>query len=105
MPHPLTIHFQGDNMRPEGMAPSLGELMGKAGEKKELGLKDLPDLLGEKMPELPANRLGRFRLINALQERFGAGFRNLPMVSKILKEFDENVETENTIRLNKKGRG
>lgn len=90
-------------MRPEGKA-SLGELMGKAGEKEDLGLKDLPLILGEKMPDLPKNRIGKFRLVNALQQRFGPGFKNIPMVTKIMKEFDDEVETENVIRANKKGR-
>lgn len=91
-------------MRPEGKPASLGELLGSAGDKKELGLEDLPQILGEKMPDLPKTRIGKFRLINALQNRFGNGFRNIPMVGKIIKQFDDEIEFENTIRRNKKGR-
>lgn len=75
--------------------------MGKQGDTTSLGLKDLPKLLGEKMPELPRNRIGKFRLLNALSQRFGPGYTNIPMVSEILKQFDQEVETENVIRLNK----
>ena len=59
------------DLRPEGKPASLGELLGSASDKKELGLKDLPEILGEKMPDLPKNRIGKFRLLNALQNRFG----------------------------------
>lgn len=83
----------------------MGEVLGKdAASKEDLGLKDLPSILGEKMPELPMNRIGKFRLINALQQRFGPGFRNVPMVSSIIKEFDQKMDDENVIRVNKKGR-
>jgi hypothetical protein len=91
-------------MREKGGNATLGELLGKAGSKADLGLKDLPTILGEKMPELPRDRIGKFRLIQALQVRFGDGFRNLPMIKGILNEFDQEVETENVIRANKKGR-
>lgn len=80
----------------------MGELMGKAGGKSNLSLKDLPEILGEKMPELPKNRLGKMRLLNALQVRFGPGYNNIPMVSGILKEFDQEVELENVLRANKR---
>jgi hypothetical protein len=83
---------------------TLGELLGKAGSKADIGLKDLPMILGEKMPELPKNRIGKFRLIQALQVRFGDGYRNLPHIKSIIDEFDKEVETENVIRANMKGR-
>ncbi len=90
-------------MRPKGGNATLGELLGKAGDKSDLGLKDLPQILGEKMPELPRNRVGKFRLIQALQVRFGDGYRNLPFIKNIISEFDKEVETENVIRMNKRG--
>lgn len=91
-------------MRPEGKPASLGELLGKAGSNSDhLSLEDLPTILGEKMPELPKNRIGRFRLINALQVRFGNGYNNIPGVKNIIKQFDEEMKLENIIRMNKKG--
>lgn len=91
-------------MRSPNKPASMNELMGKAGSEMEMSLKDLPKILGEKMPELPRNRIGKFRLVNALQQRFGPGFKNIPMIKDILHEFDEEVDLENTIRANKKGR-
>lgn len=91
-------------MRSSDKPASLGELLGSAADSDNLGVKDLPKILGEKMPELPKNRIGKFRLINALQQRFGPGFRNVPMVKNIIKEFDQEVNDENVIRINKKGR-
>lgn len=91
-------------MRESGSPASLGELLGKSASKQDMGLKDLPEILGEKMPELPLNRIGEFRLMNALSQRFGPGFRDIPMVGKIIKEFNEQVKTENVVRMNKKGR-
>ena len=92
-------------MRSSEKPASLGELMGgKASQAKEMSLEDLPELLGEKMPELPKNRIGKFRLIGALQQRFGNGYMNIPMIKNIVKQFDDEVELENTIRMNKKGR-
>lgn len=91
-------------MREAGKPAKLGELLGKSGEKQDLSLEDLPELLGEKLPELPMNRVGKYRLMNALKQRFGAGYRNVPMVSKILSEFEQRVNDENIIRMNRKGR-
>jgi hypothetical protein len=75
---------------------SLSEVMGKkASDKKEsLRLDDLSDILGEAMPELPKNNVGRFRLIRALQQRFGRNFKTLPGVKNLLHEFDEDVKYE-----------
>lgn len=80
----------------------MGELLGKSGAKSDLSLADLPEILGEKMPELPKNRIGKFRLVSALQARFGPAYNNIPMVTKLIKEFDDEVETENIIRANKR---
>lgn len=77
---------------------SLNELMGKAGGKSStLSLKDLPDLLGEQMPDLPKNEVGKFRLMRALKIRFGNGFRNIPGVNGIMREFAEEVDFEHRI--------
>lgn len=72
---------------------SLNELMGKAGSKAgNMSLDDLKDILGERMPEMPRNQVGRFRLIRSLKQRFGDGFRNIPGVKGLIKEFDEDIE-------------
>lgn len=74
---------------------TLGELMGsKAGVAKTRGLslEDLPELLGERMPKLEYNAVGRMRLTNALRNRFGDNFRQLQGIDEVLKEFDEEVK-------------
>jgi hypothetical protein len=76
---------------------SLAEIMGKRGSEiaeRGIRLADLPELLGEGMPELPQNAVGRFRLLRSLKARFGPNFRSLPGVAGVVKEFDENLEYE-----------
>lgn len=90
-------------MRKSGGQATLGELIGD-GVAKNFSLKDLPNILGEKMPELPKDRIGKHRLVNALRVRFGDGYMNIPSVKNILKEFDDEVELENIIRANRKGK-
>ena len=77
--------------RPERdqMPASLNELMGKATTLERL--EDLPGVLGERMPEIEFNEVGKMRLMRALKNRFGEGFRNLPGVTKILQDFDDEV--------------
>lgn len=91
-------------MRQAGSVAKLGELLGaEASDKQSLSLEDLPELLGEKLPELPLNRVGKYRLLNALKQRFGVGYRNIPMIAGIIRDFEQKVEDENIIRMNKKG--
>lgn len=75
---------------------SLAELMGSAGAAGggKLSLKQLPDILGDGMPELPRNPVGRHRLIRSLQQRYGKNFRSLPGVKDLVKEFDADIELE-----------
>lgn len=89
-------------MRSSQKPASLAELLGK--ETNAFSIKDLPKLLGEKMPDLPKNRIGRFRLTNALKLRFGPGFRNIPGIDSILKEFDEEIRIENIVKQNEGSR-
>lgn len=80
-------------MRPKNMQASLGETMGKAAEKSSMTLADLPDILGpDKVMDMPKNRVGRHRLLKGLQQRFGNGYRNMPGVMELVKEFDEEIE-------------
>lgn len=76
-------------MRAKGGNATLGELIGGA---KDMSLKELPEILGEKMQDMPRNSVGRHRLIRSLSQRFGPGFRNIPGVKNIIKEFDDEIE-------------
>jgi hypothetical protein len=82
---------------------SLAELLGKTAGSK-MTAADLPKLLGEKMPELPRNRVGRFRLMNALKMRFGQGFKNIPGIKDVIEDFDKDVEVENIVKMNLEAR-
>lgn len=74
---------------------SLNELMGRGGDSakaRTLELKDLPVLLGDAMPEIDKTPVGRLRLVSALRNRFGDQWRNIPGVSNIMKEFDDEAK-------------
>lgn len=86
-------------MRSSQKPATLAELLGK--DVGHISMADLPKLLGEKMPEIPKNRIGRYRLNNALKLRFGPGYKNIPGIKNILAEFDSEVSTENIVKLNK----
>ncbi len=66
---------------------------GAAGNGK-LSLNQLPEILGEGMPELPRNPVGRHRLIRSLQQRFGKNYRSLPGVKDLVAEFDKDIDLE-----------
>lgn len=86
--------------RPNGeeLPPTLNELMGKKESMERL--EDLPEMLGEKMPEIEFNAVGRLRLLTALRNRFGEEFRNLPGITKILDDFDQEVRINKVVRKN-----
>lgn len=76
---------------------TLNELMGQKGDHvKDHGLdfEDLKLLLGERMPHLQFDPLGRHRLIHALRDRFGANYKNMPEIQGILSKFDEHAKRE-----------
>lgn len=86
-------------MRAKGGKATLGELVGGA---SGMSLNNLNDILGEKMPELPKNRVGRYRLIRSLRNRFGDQYRNIPGVKNLLTEFDEEIRFQGVIDQMKK---
>ena len=90
---------------------TINELMGSSGNRaaqKDLGLDDLNEILGERMPKLEFTPVGRMRLTTALRKRFGDDFRNLPGIEGILKEFDKesafNVKLQEMKMIKAKGK-
>ena len=77
----------------------LAELMGATGSQKagNLRLEHLPQILGDAMPDLPRNQVGRYRLVRALQQRFGDSFRSLPGVSGLVEQFDKEIDFEDHV--------
>jgi hypothetical protein len=92
-----------------GKQASLNEIMGSAGAEasgtKKLSMTDLPKLLGDGMPKLSFNHVGRLRVMRALKQRFGDGFRNVPGVSDIMKDFDSSLDFEIEVAKMKKIKG
>jgi len=76
---------------------SLNEMMGKG---TEISLDNVSEFLGEKMPELPLDRVGRLRLQRALKNRFGEGFRNIPGIKKLMNDFDKKIRFQALIKAN-----
>jgi hypothetical protein len=89
-------------MREKGGSATLGELVGK---QSDMSLAKISDVLGEKTPDLPRNNVGRFRLTQALKQRFGEGFRNIPGVRNIIKDFDEEMRFDHLLGKMKKIKG
>ncbi len=65
---------------------------GEEAKSRKLTLDDLGDILGERMPKLEFHPVGRMRLTQALRQRFGDSYRNIPGVDDILKEFDKEAQ-------------
>jgi hypothetical protein len=76
---------------------TINELMGSGGAKgksRSLTLDDLGELLGDRLPKLEYSPVGRMRLTTALRNRFGDGYRSLPGIDGIMKDFDEHAAFE-----------
>lgn len=86
-------------MREANKPETLNELMGSG--DKEVTLENLKEHLGNKMPEINFDDVGRLRLIHALQQRFGSNFRQIAGVSKMLGEFDKKKHALALIKANK----
>lgn len=74
---------------------SINELMGSSGESGKangMSLDSLKDLLGDRMPKLEFTPVGRLRLTTALRNRFGNGYRSLPGIDDIMREFDSEAK-------------
>lgn len=90
---------------------SLNELMGSGGSKakeRDLGLDDLKEVLGERMPKMEYSPIGRMRLVNALKKRFGDDYEHIPGISNVLSEFDKEIKfavTMNKMKLIKAKKG
>lgn len=90
-------------MRDSTTPATLGELLGEGFEgRTQLALNDLPKLLGEKMPEIKFDRVGRLRLLNSLRMRFGDGYRNVPGIKDLLGEFDKEIKVNSIVKLNRR---
>lgn len=89
--------------REKGTPATLNELIGKdKGSSTVPGMSKIEELLGEKMPEISMDRVGRFRLLRALRNRFGESFRNITSIKDILKDFDRELKVSTIIKMNRR---
>lgn len=87
-------------MRDSDTPATLNEIMGNK-TNGQLTMADLKDVLGESMPTIELNKVGKFRLLQALRNRFGDNYRNIPGVKNILDDFDRELNIDLQIRKNK----
>ncbi len=89
-------------MRSGEKPATLNEMIGSG--KNKVTRDNLHEILGLKMPEIPMTEVGKVRLINALHQRFGANFRQMPGVSDLLEDFYKDLDMHETLRKNKESR-
>lgn len=59
---------------------------------RKLNLTPFRQVLGEDIPDLPLNKIGRFRLLQALRRKFGISFKNVGQAKKLLDMFDRQLK-------------
>jgi len=67
-------------------------------EPPNVSFETLPQVLGKGMPDLKISPIGRLRLVRALQQRFGDGYRGVRGVNETLREFDEKMDFEVAVK-------
>lgn len=73
--------------------------------RDKLTLQDLPKILGHKMPEITYDRVGRLRLHNALQARFGSDYMNMPHIQDLMKQHEEASKVQAKIKAHRRAGG
>jgi hypothetical protein len=67
----------------------------KSNEKmapRQLEMAPFKEALGEDIPDFPLNKLGRYRLMQALRYKYGPGFKNVSGAVKLLALFDREMK-------------
>lgn len=83
---------------------SKNELMGKMGNKESYTMEDLPELIGDAIPDITRDRVGRLRLQHLLQKRFGVTWQSYPGLKSLMEDFDKDMEVATLIKANREGR-
>ena len=63
----------------------------------KIGMFDLTkyaQVLGDDTPKITLSKLGRFRLLQLLRRKFGAGFKNVAQAQRILKDFETKLKIQ-----------
>lgn len=55
-------------------------------------MKRYHEELGEEVPHIPLNKIGKFRLQNVLRRKFGVDWKNHGTALKILRDFETKMK-------------
>lgn len=55
----------------------------------QFNLKPIQEVLGDATPDITPTQLGKFRLVVALQKRFGPDYKNVLQAKKLLDYFEK----------------
>lgn len=67
------------------------EKLSKA-HSRSVDLSKFNDLVGEDMPEITPDKIGKFRVYQILRRRFGVNFKNHPAAKQVLTHFENEVK-------------
>lgn len=59
---------------------------------RQLDMTPFKEALGADIPSFPLNKIGRYRLLQALRYKFGPGFKNVSGAVKLLNMFDRELK-------------
>lgn len=66
------------------------EMMGEEVPMK-MDLSPIKEALGEDLPEIPANSLGKIRLVKLLRNKYGINYRNFAPAIRALNHFESEM--------------
>ena len=66
--------------------------MNKQSSGRKLDMTMYKEALGQDIPDFPLNKIGRYRLQQALKYKFGPGFNNVSGAVKLLAHFDREMK-------------
>lgn len=56
--------------------------------RSQMEMGPIKDALGDDMPQITPDALGKYRLMMALKNKYGANYRNVPMAASAMKHFE-----------------
>lgn len=59
---------------------------------KMVDLSQFSEHLGEDIPKLASNKIGRFRLQQLLRRKFGAGWKSMELPARIMGHFEKHMK-------------
>lgn len=68
--------------------------MARVPKPKMVDLSPFHEALGEDMPNITADKLGRYRLQEVLRRRLGPGYRNHALGQAVMKHFEAHAKMQ-----------